>query len=55
MYFKEPVEALSSSKQKLFVVEFPKYNKSKTFSLLDARKALGHGNTSILAGCDEPN
>jgi hypothetical protein len=51
--FRELVRALASSKQKSFVVEFPKYNTAETFSLLDARKVLGLGKHSILKGCDE--
>ena len=49
--FRAFVDALVASKQKSFVVEFPKYGRSETFSLLDARKSLGHGKTSILDGC----
>ncbi len=45
------VDALAASKKKSFVVEFPKYNTAETFSLLDARKSLGDGKNSILAGC----
>ena len=45
------VDALVASKQKSFVVEFPKYETAETFSLLDARKSLGEGKKSILAGC----
>jgi hypothetical protein len=45
------VDALVASKQKSFVVEFPKYDMAETFSLLDARKSLGDGKNSILAGC----
>ncbi len=51
--FKALIRALALSKQKSFVVELPKYNKSETFSLLDARKVLGHGKESILSGCDK--
>ena len=51
--FREFVHALASSKQKSFVVEFPKYNTAETFSLLDARKVIGLGKHSILKGCDE--
>ena len=47
------VDALVASKQKSFVVEFPKYDTSETFSLLDARKSLGQGKSSILSGCGE--
>jgi hypothetical protein len=47
------VDALVTSKQKSFVVEFPKYDTSETFSLLDARKSLGQGKNSILRGCGE--
>jgi len=43
--------ALVASKQKSFVVEFPKYNTAETFPLLDPRKPLGDGKDSILAGC----
>jgi len=49
--FRALVDALVASKQKTFVVEFPKYNTSETFSLLDARKSLGQGKSSILKGC----
>ena len=45
------VDALVASKQRSFVVEFPKYETAETFSLLDARKSLGEGKKSILAGC----
>ena len=51
--FRELVRALALSKQKSFVVEFPKYSTAETFSLLDARKVLGLGKHSILKGCDE--
>lgn len=51
--FRELLRALASSKQKSFVMEFPKYNTTETFSLLDARKALGRGKSWILKGCDE--
>ncbi len=51
--FRELVHALASSKQKSFVVEFPKYNTAKTFSLLDGRKTLGLGEHSMLKGCDK--
>lgn len=44
------VRALSASKQKSFVVEYPKYKTAETFSLLDARKTLRGG--KILEGCD---
>jgi hypothetical protein len=47
------VDVLVASKQKSFVVEFPKYDTSETFSLLDARKSLGQGKSSILSGCGE--
>jgi hypothetical protein len=47
------VDVLVASKQKSFVVEFPKYDTSETFSLLDARKSLGQGKSSILCGCGE--
>jgi hypothetical protein len=50
--FRELVRALASSKQKSFVVEFPKYNTSETFSLLDAQKTLGLGKHSMMKGCD---
>jgi hypothetical protein len=49
--FRALTDALFASKGKSFVVEFPKYNMSETFSLLDARKALGRGKDSILKGC----
>jgi hypothetical protein len=47
------VDALVASKQKSFVVEFPKYDTSETFSLVDARKSLGQWKSSILSGCGE--
>ena len=47
------IEALASSKQKSFVVEYPKYNKAETFSLLDARKSLGAGKRTIITPCDQ--
>lgn len=53
--FKALIKALALSKQKSFVVEFPKYNKSETFSLLDARKVLRLGKNGILWGCDQDN
>lgn len=53
MQFETLVDALASSKRKSFVVEFPKYNKAETFSLIDARKSLArNGKNSILGGCD---
>ena len=51
--FRELVSALASSKQKSFIVEFPKYNTSEIFSLLDARKAIGLGKHSMMKGCDK--
>jgi hypothetical protein len=51
LHFFALVDALVASKQKSFVVEFPKYQTAETFSLLDARKSLGDGKKSILAGC----
>ena len=51
--FRDLVLSLASSRQKSFVVEFPKYDTSETFSLLDAKKALGIGKESILEGCGE--
>ena len=51
--FREFLRALASSKQKSFVIEFPKYNTAETFSLLDARKTIGLGKRSILKGCDD--
>jgi hypothetical protein len=49
--FRALVDALVASKKKSFVVEFPKYHTSETFSLLDARKSLGSGKDSILEAC----
>jgi hypothetical protein len=49
--FRALLDALATSKRKSFVVEFPKYNTSETFSLLDARKNIGRGKDSIIAGC----
>ena len=51
--FRAFVLALTGSKQKSFVAEFPKYKTSETFSLLDARKSLGVGKDSMLQGCGE--
>jgi hypothetical protein len=47
------IDALSASKQKHFIVEFPKYKVSETFSSLDARKSLRVGKKSIIDGCDQ--
>ncbi len=49
--FRDLVLFLTASKRKSFTVEFPKYRTAEAFSLLDARKALGHGKGSILQGC----
>lgn len=51
--FKALIKALALSKQKSFFVELPKYNKSETFSLLDARKSLGLGKNGVLWGCNK--
>ena len=51
--FRELLRALASSKQKSFVIEFPKYNIAETFSLLDARKTIGLGKLFVLNGCDD--
>jgi hypothetical protein len=51
LHFFALVDALVASRQKSFVVEFPKYQIAETFSLLDAPKSLGEGKNSILAGC----
>jgi len=51
--FRTLVNALAASKQKSFVVEFPKYQTQETFSLLDARKAIGSGKKSIIKECDD--
>jgi hypothetical protein len=51
--FRNFLHALASSKQKSFAIEYPKYNKTETFSLLDARKAIGMGKNSILKDCDD--
>jgi hypothetical protein len=51
LHFLALVDALVASKKKSFVVEFPKYDAAETFSTLDARKSLGDGKNSILAGC----
>ena len=50
--FHELVNALASSKRKSFVIEFPKYDKAETFSLLDARKSLGIGKQSTIRECE---
>lgn len=52
--FHEVVTALASSNQKTFVVRFPEYTHSETFSLLDARKVLGSGKDFILDRCENP-
>ena len=44
-------DALARGRQRNFVVEYPKYGKSESFSLLDARRILGTGRTGILEGC----
>jgi hypothetical protein len=45
------VNALANSRSKHFTVEYPKYGVAEQFSLLDAKRALGSGRKSILAGC----
>jgi hypothetical protein len=45
------INALVKSNQKTFTVEFPKFGNSETFSLLDARKALGSA-AAFLSGCE---
>jgi len=50
-HFRALVDALAASKQKSFVVEFPKYDTSETFSLLDTRKTIGRGKDSMIEGC----
>ena len=50
----EFVTALALSNQQTFVVRFPKYKHSDTFSLLDARKVLGSGKDFILGRCENP-
>ncbi len=49
--FRALVDALVASKRKSFVVAFPQYQTSETFSLSDARKSIGVGKDSILEGC----
>jgi hypothetical protein len=49
--FRALLDALAASRKTSFVVEFPKYNTSETFSLLDARKTVGRGKDSIIEGC----
>jgi hypothetical protein len=51
---REFVTALASSNQQTFVIRFPKYKHSETFSLLDARKVLGNGKDFILDRCENP-
>ncbi|MCS3726468.1 hypothetical protein [Bradyrhizobium betae] len=51
--FRELVNALAASKQKSFVVEFPKYQTQETFSLLDVRKTLGTAKKTIIRQCDD--
>jgi hypothetical protein len=45
------VNALRKSKGKTFDVEYPMAGKKDTFSLQNARTALGAGKASILSGC----
>ncbi len=49
--FRALLDALVASRKKSFVIEFPKYNTSETFSLRDARKIVGRGKDSIIEGC----
>lgn len=49
--FRALLDALTASKRKSFVIEFPKYNQAETFSLLDARTIIGRGKDSIIDGC----
>ncbi|WP_456624000.1 hypothetical protein [Bradyrhizobium sp. P5_C12] len=51
--FRELVKALATTKQKSFVVEFPKYQTQETFSLLDVRKSLGTAKKTIIKDCDD--
>lgn len=51
--FRALVNALATSKQKSFVVEFPKYQTQETFSLLDVRKTLGTAKKTIIRECDD--
>ena len=50
--FHELLVAMASSKQKTFAVEFPAYNRTERFSLLDAKKSIGTGKLFILSGCE---
>lgn len=50
----ELVTVLASSNQQTFVIRFPKYKRSETFSLLDARQVLGSGKDFILDRCENP-
>lgn len=43
---------LIASRKPSFIVEYPKYKRSETFSLLGARQLLGVSSKSILSGCD---
>ena len=45
------VHALIRSRQKTFLIEFPKYRYSENFSLLDARRALVDRRGTILNEC----
>ncbi|MBC9876327.1 hypothetical protein G8O24_03070 [Bradyrhizobium sp. INPA01-394B] len=51
--FRQLVIALATTKQKSFVVEFPKYQTQETFSLLDVRKTLGTAKKTIIRECDD--
>lgn len=47
------MNALATSKQESFVVEFPKYQIQETFSLRDVRKTLGTAKKTIIRDCDD--
>lgn len=51
--FRALVNALATSKQKSFVVEFPKYETRETFSLLDVRKTSGTAKKTVIRECDD--
>ncbi|WP_431204334.1 hypothetical protein ACQ86E_04230 [Bradyrhizobium betae] len=50
--FRQLVMPLATTKQKSFVVEFPKYQTQETFSLFDFRKTLGTAKKTIIRECD---
>ncbi|WP_441237486.1 hypothetical protein [Bradyrhizobium sp. 930_D9_N1_4] len=46
--FRQLVMALTTTRQKSFVVEFPEYQTQETFSLLDVRKTSGTAKKTIV-------